>query len=148
MLVGSRVMISWWFGFLRDETKHLKKQSGVWMTLLRRLVPNAACFQIRPSIWRHHLTRRAITLTCGVRQLLSLVPGLRILLRSPKQRTSVKLTALGVTEKSPEWTGKQLRLPLDLNTTLTVHKSVDSALCRTTNYQTLLRWPVHLTGMM
>lgn len=96
-------------GFCMMKENIWGNSSGVWMSLLRHMVPNAACFQIGPCIWRHHLTGKAITLTCGVRQLLSLVPGLRILLSSAKQRKSVKLTTLGVTEKSPEWTETTLR---------------------------------------
>lgn len=46
----------------------------------------ATCLEIRFNIGRHHLTWRAITLTRGVRLLLSPALGLGILLSSLKNK--------------------------------------------------------------
>lgn len=42
----------------------------------------AVCLEVWSNIERHHLTGRSITMTCGVRRLLSLLFGLGIVLQS------------------------------------------------------------------
>lgn len=101
---------------------------------LRALSLNTACLEIRFSIGKHHLTRRAITLTCGVRQLLSPVLGLRILLNSWRRQwrpVPVLFARLRVSEYlSKGWRTSQLKmcgLSLDFNTILIMHETVNTA---------------------
>lgn len=52
----------------------------------------AGCLEVWSNIGRHHITGRSITMTCGVRRLLSLLLGLGIL-RLGEKPNNVKQTS-------------------------------------------------------
>lgn len=113
--------------------------------MLCALLLKAACPEIRFSIGKHHLTWRAITLTCGVRQLLSVGCCLGILLSSPRKKLCNADTFM--CNETSTWMFSELlslhsagedahsvgRL-LNFNTTLIMHETINTAPCWTSEY--------------